>query len=97
MQPNSYIPTPSFFDDVNPIAYQLWKKGPPLRRPSEHRIYESILFKRSKKTNFLKSRYFILFDDRLAYFKVSREPIVSFSLTFQSRVAENLRKQDIVF
>jgi len=73
MHHNSYVPIPSFFDDVSPAAYQLWKKGAPLRRAFENKLFENVLFKRSKRSNLLKSRYYVLFDDRLAYYKSSRE------------------------
>lgn len=62
----------SFFDD-NLDNFRIWKKGVSLKKPSDVRIMEGILFKRSTGTNFWKSRYYVLFEDRLAYFKNSRE------------------------
>jgi len=64
---------PSFFDDYStPEEFTFWK---PLtnytRKFSEIKHIEGILFKKSQKTNFWKSRYYVLYDDRLAYFKVA--------------------------
>lgn len=61
---------PSFFDEANLIDPKIWKKGIALKKPSEVRLIEGILFKRSTRTNFWKSRYYVLFEDRLAYYKV---------------------------
>ena len=61
---------PSFFDDAVSIDNKLWKKKTPLKKPSETRLIEGILFKKSSRTGFWKSRYYVLFEDRLAYFKV---------------------------
>jgi len=64
---------PSFFDDVNISSneYSIWKKDVPPKKASEVRITEGILFKKSSRTNFWKSRFYVLFEDRLAYYKVS--------------------------
>jgi len=64
---------PSFFDE-NLDNFRIWKKGASLKKPSEVRIMEGILFKRSSRTGFWKSRYYVLFEDRLAYFKVKNSP-----------------------
>ncbi len=61
---------PSFFDDPVIEDYKLWKKGVPLKKPSETRLMEGILFKKSNRTNFWKSRFYVLYEDRLAYYKV---------------------------
>ena len=61
---------PSFFDEAPSADYVIWKKGVPVKKPSEHRLMEGILFKKSSGTNFWKSRYYVLFEDRLAYYKV---------------------------
>lgn len=66
----------SFFDDTNTEGYIIWKKGVPLKKASEVRLMEGILFRKGKSTGFWKSRFYVLFEDRLAYFKV----IFSFSL-----------------
>jgi len=63
---------PSFFDD-NFDNFRIWKKGTTPKKPSDVRIMEGILFKRSSGTNFWKSRYYVLFEDRLAYYKNTRE------------------------
>lgn len=62
---------PSFFDDVVGIEdYKFWKPVVPNKRFSDIKHIDGILFKRSKRTSFWKSRYYVLYDDRLAYFKV---------------------------
>ena len=61
---------PSFFDELHPENINLWKKGPAPKKASEVRLMEGILFKKSSRTSFWKSRYYVLFEDRLAYFKV---------------------------
>jgi len=61
---------PSFFDDDHPENYRFWKKGDTLKRPSTEKVIEGILFKRSSRTSFWKSRLYVLFEDRLAYHKV---------------------------
>ena len=64
----------SFFDDLEDKDFKIWKKintAPIKKGMSDFRIIESILFKKSsKKTNFFKSRYYVLFEDRFGYFKV---------------------------
>jgi len=64
---------PSFFDDDHPENYQFWKKGDTLKRPSDAKVIEGILFKRSSRTQFWKSRLYVLFEDRLAYHKNGRD------------------------
>lgn len=61
---------PSFFDEAPSADYIIWKKGDSVKKPSEQRLMEGILFKRSSGTDFWKSRYYVLFEDRLAYYKV---------------------------
>jgi len=65
---------PSFFDDTAPSEYSIWKKDVPPKKASELRITQGILFKKSSRTNFWKSRFYVLFEDRLAYYKNSRQP-----------------------
>ncbi len=60
----------SFFDDESLENFQFWQKDVPLKKPSDVKIIEGILFKKSSRTGFWKSRYFVLFEDRLAYHKV---------------------------
>ena len=60
----------SFFDEPGPEEYKVWKKNVPLKKPSETRLMEGILFKKSNRTNFWKSRFYVLYEDRLAYYKV---------------------------
>ena len=68
---NSTIkPGSSFFDDASSVDYTIWRKNASLKKASEVRILEGILFKKSTRTNFWKSRYYVLFEDRLAYYKV---------------------------
>jgi len=60
----------SFFDDPEDIEYKLWKELPINNKKfSDVRLYEGLLFRKSTKTNFFKSRYFILFEDRLSFYK----------------------------
>lgn len=64
---------PSFFDETGPLEDSgFWRPfGSTLRKFSDVKHIEGILFKKSKRVNFSwKSRYYVLFDDRLAYFKV---------------------------
>jgi len=61
---------PSFFDDVLIDNYTFWKKKASLKKHSDRRLMESNLFRKSSRTNFWKSRYYILYEDRLAYYKV---------------------------
>lgn len=61
---------PSFFDDTASNDYSIWKKDVPPKKASEVRITQGILFKKSSRTNFWKSRFYVLFEDRLAYYKV---------------------------
>ncbi len=63
---------PSFFDDAEPLEdFSFWKPlSSSLRKFSDVKHIEGILFKKSQRTSFWKSRYYVLFDDRLAYFKV---------------------------
>jgi len=61
----------SFFDDDNIENVSLWKKENSLKKLSDVKIMEGNLFKKSSRTKFWKSRYYVLFEDRLAYFKVS--------------------------
>ena len=62
----------SIFDDENIEKFIVWKKNTDsLKKLSKVHLKEGILFKKSKRTNFWKSRYYILFDDRLAYYKVN--------------------------
>ena len=72
MNNHSYIS--SFFDDYENAAFKIWEKvnSMPVKRSiSDIRILESILFKRStKKVNFFKSRYYVLFEGKIVYFKV---------------------------
>jgi len=75
MQDHTHSDSSSFFDDANSRSYQLWKKSTSLKKPSENKIYECVLFKRSKRTNFLKSRFYVLFDDRFAYYKNGRDKV----------------------
>ncbi len=72
MQQIDFTTKPSFFDDITPLDdYIFWKPlTNALKKFSDLRHIEGILFKKSKRTSFLKSRYYVLFDDRLAYFKV---------------------------
>jgi len=63
----------SFFDDENLENFQFWKKNSPLKKPSDEKVIEGNLFKRSSRTNFWKSRFFVLFEDRLAYYKNGRD------------------------
>lgn len=72
MQNTDFTAKPSFFDDAGPLDdFSFWKPfGSTLKKLSDVRHIEGILFKKSNRTNFLKSRYYVLFDDRLAYFKV---------------------------
>jgi hypothetical protein len=70
MNPTENIIKPSFFDEQHTEDYQMWKKGVPLKKPSEIRLMEGILFKKSSRTNFWKSRFYVLYEDRLAYYKV---------------------------
>lgn len=62
-----------FFDDAATLEdLSFWKQHSNFpKKFSEIKHIEGILFKKSKKTNFWKSRYYVLFDDRLAYFKVA--------------------------
>lgn len=39
---------------------------------SKNPLVEGILFKKSKKTAWFRNRFFILYSDRLAYFKVKK-------------------------
>jgi hypothetical protein len=66
---------PSFFDDAGPLEdFSFWKPlSTSLRKFSDVKHIEGILFKKSQRTSFWKSRYYVLFDDRLAYFKNGRE------------------------
>ena len=68
-----FVPGPSLFDEPPALEeFMLWKPlANTLRKFSDVRHMEGILFKRSKRTNFWKSRYYVLFDDRLAYYKVA--------------------------
>ena len=69
MQNTQTVAKPSFFDDENTQNFQLWKKEA-MKKPSDVHVMEGVLFKRSSRTNFWKSRYYVLFEDRLACFKV---------------------------
>ncbi len=62
----------SFFDDVGPLEdFSFWKPlSNSLRQFSHTRQIEGTLFKRSNWANFWESRYYVLFDDRLACFEV---------------------------
>lgn len=63
----------SFFDDIEPSLEDSNFWLPSINIPkkiSDVKQIEGVLFKKSKSSNFWKSRYFALFDDRLAYFKV---------------------------
>ena len=62
----------SIFDDDNIANFTIWRKNAnTFKKFSEVRVMEGILFKQSKRTNFWKSRYYVLFEDRLAYYKVN--------------------------
>jgi len=61
----------SFFDDANIENYAFWKKKAHLKKHSDVKLMEGNLFRKSSRTNFWKSRYYILYEDRLAYHKVS--------------------------
>jgi len=64
----------SFFDDANTDNYIFWKKKAPLKKHSEVKLMEGNLFRKSsKRANFWKSRYYILYEDRLAYHKNRRQ------------------------
>ena len=71
---------PSFFDDVGPLEdFCFWKPmAGTSKKFSDVKHIEGNLFKKSKASNFWKSRYYILFDDRLAYFKVIDDQKSSF-------------------
>lgn len=73
MQLREHKARPSFFDDDVLENFLLWKKSPYTKKPSEVKITEGILFKKSSKTNFWKSRYYVLFEDRIACYKNGRE------------------------
>ena len=59
----------SFFDDAESDKYVFWKDEPP-KNPSGTKIVEGILFQRCSNT--LKPQFYILYEDRLAFFKVSQ-------------------------
>lgn len=61
----------SFFDDTNIENYAFWKKKAHLKKHSDVKLMEGNLFRKSSKKDFWKSRYYILYEDRLAYHKVS--------------------------
>ena len=63
---------PSIFDDENISNFTIWRKNAnTFKKFSNTHLMEGILFKQSKRTNFWKSRYYVLFEDRLAYYKVN--------------------------
>jgi len=63
----------SFFDDAVIDNYTFWKKKASLKKHLDTRLMESNLFRKSSRTNFWKSRYYILYEDRLAYYKNGRQ------------------------
>jgi hypothetical protein len=72
MQTSEKLEKPSFFDDVGANEDSLFWRNITVttKKLSDVKHIEGILFKRSKRTSFWKSRTYVLFDDRLAYFKV---------------------------
>jgi len=75
MQSLGDLDKPSFFDDAGSHEdFSFWKQiSITTRKLSDVKHTEGILFKKSKRTSFWKSRYYILYDDRLAYFKHGRD------------------------
>jgi calcium-dependent protein kinase len=68
------IPTfykPSFFDDPDTSDYRLWKTYKHNNKKfSTSKIYEGTLFRKCKNPEIkYKNRFFILFEDRLGYYK----------------------------
>eukprot|EP00331_Platyophrya_macrostoma_P013682 CAMPEP_0176415868 /NCGR_PEP_ID=MMETSP0127-20121128/6037_1 /TAXON_ID=938130 /ORGANISM="Platyophrya macrostoma, Strain WH" /LENGTH=596 /DNA_ID=CAMNT_0017795895 /DNA_START=34 /DNA_END=1824 /DNA_ORIENTATION=- len=86
----------SFFDDIGPLEeFNFWKPlSSTLRRFSDIKHVEGILFKKSKRTNFWKSRYYVLFDDRLAYFKNGREKIETAYCLIQNMRVEVIKSSE---
>ena len=68
-----WVIQPSFFDDPGPLEdFSFWKPlSSSFRQVSTVKIMEGNLFKRSSWANFWESRYYVLFEDRLACFEVS--------------------------
>mgnify|MGYP000998716614 FL=1 len=74
MQSSEGYDKPSFFDDAGSNEdFLFWKNVSVTKKMSDVKHIEGILFKRSERTGFWKSRTYVLFDDRLAYFKVQFE------------------------
>jgi serine/threonine protein kinase len=73
MMNNDHTYIASIFDD-DVQDYTMWKKNPSaLKKYSELKIIEGLLFKQSNRTNFWKSRFYVLFEDRLACYNNGRE------------------------
>lgn len=87
MQNTETSEKPSFFDDPGASDdFLFWKNvSSHPKKFSEVKHIEGILFKQSKRTSFWKSRYYVLFDDRLAYFKVSciQFPLSNFNINLE--------------